>query len=367
MRKRYLIIAILLLIAAAGIGALLWIKSRRAPQAARLLPNADAVLFLNLKPLRIAGIFQSLPKINRDAEYQSFIRQTGFEFERDLDTAAFAVHFPAAQSIANPPMTAGRMGMPATLVNPSSETRFSEIFTGRFDRGKITNYFRSKAKDIDHFDNTEIFAVQVEDRMVRIAILAPNALAVTNVDNPHVIHGMIERAHENSWLVNGPILLREHYEDVPMGSIAWTIGSAWRKAQAVSSDQQILALPGGIEIPVPANTTWIASVRYAGGIELKAQAFTPSDADAQGIAETLHSLLAMFRAIQMSVGAHDADADVKKFFDNLRVEQKKNRVVLAADISPGLIKKIATEAPAINLSASPKPAAPSKPHSKQKN
>jgi len=31
---------------------------------------------------------------SREPEYQKFVEETGFQFERDLDQAAFAIHYP---------------------------------------------------------------------------------------------------------------------------------------------------------------------------------------------------------------------------------------------------------------------------------
>ena len=91
-------------VAAAAIAALLWLGAQRAPLAARLLPEADAIVYLDLRPMRLAATFAQTPKIERDAEYDNFVRATGFEFERDLQQAAIAVHLPAASAPrTNPP------------------------------------------------------------------------------------------------------------------------------------------------------------------------------------------------------------------------------------------------------------------------
>src|SRR5207248_3676286 len=100
---------------AATTAALLWLQTQRAPLAARLLPGADAMVYLDLRPMRLAATFAQMPKIERDAEYDAFVRATGFEFERDLEQAAIAVHLPAQNT------------------TPTTEPRFSEIFVGRFD------------------------------------------------------------------------------------------------------------------------------------------------------------------------------------------------------------------------------------------
>src|SRR3954464_11390726 len=114
-RRHFFLIASLLLIAGA-LGTLLWLRHRALPEAVRLLPESDAVVFVNLKAIRrVAGA--DMAGGIREPGDEDFIRDTGIDFERDLDEAAFAVH-----SIGN------------------NEHRYSEIFNGRFDSQKLTDY-----------------------------------------------------------------------------------------------------------------------------------------------------------------------------------------------------------------------------------
>src|SRR5271166_3448718 len=104
-----IVVVVLLLLAGA-----IYLRKKAPPEAARLLPESDGIVYINLRPLRAATHFDQRP-VNRDPGYQSFIDATGFVFERDLDEAAFAMH-----QMPNP---SGPNGMVA----------FSEVFEGRFD------------------------------------------------------------------------------------------------------------------------------------------------------------------------------------------------------------------------------------------
>src|SRR4051794_27854044 len=97
LRRRSLrVLAIILVVIAAGVlTAVLLLRRGRAPEAVRLLPEADAVVFIDVQSLRRLGAFSS-EATTREPEYEEFVRATGFQFERDLDAAAFAIH--AAQS-----------------------------------------------------------------------------------------------------------------------------------------------------------------------------------------------------------------------------------------------------------------------------
>src|SRR3974390_2276521 len=111
-RRRTLWIALSVLLVLGAIALAVFLRKRAAPDAVRLLPNADAVLYVNLEPVRLLTDLGKNPPKDREPEYEAFVQQTGFEPERDLDHAALAIHY------ANTPD------------NPSRETRYSEIMQG---------------------------------------------------------------------------------------------------------------------------------------------------------------------------------------------------------------------------------------------
>src|ERR1700757_4182123 len=111
LRRRFpVLFGLLLLIAAVTIAVQL--RKHAPPEPARLLPGADGFLYVNLKWMRRPKMTKKLPPVPHDPEYEQFIQATGFEFERDLQQAAFAIHYAS-------PATAG-------------ERRFSEIFVAHF-------------------------------------------------------------------------------------------------------------------------------------------------------------------------------------------------------------------------------------------
>jgi len=273
-------------------------------------------------------------KTSHDPDYENFIQQTGFDFERDLDEVGIAVHLPSAQPAS--PQPAGNASGAAV-----QETRFSEVFQGSFDRERVNQYFRRISRTTEIYGGKEIFTIPVEDRLVRVAIISANKVAVSNMESPQVIHQMIDRSPRVRLPFLAPALVREHYKDVPFGSLAWAIGKYSSPGNSTN-----LSLPGGFDIPLPAQTTWVASLRYAGSIELKAQALTASEEDARKVADTLGTLLGLFRSLQTNIGTQGPDADVKNFFDSLQVTQEGSRTVLTADVPIGFVKKLARDAPA---------------------
>jgi hypothetical protein len=327
LKKRYFALA-LALVAAIASGIYLWMWMHAAPECVRLLPDSDAVVYVNLVPLRVANVFNSLKKVAHDQDYENFIEQTGFDFERDLDEVGIAVHLPSAPPDANVPAGAAQ------------ETRFSEVFKGNFDRNRANAFFRKISRSTEIYRGKEIYTIPVENRLVRVAILSANQVAVSNVESPQIIHQMIDRAPESGLPFIEPALVREHYKDVPFGSLAWAIGK-----YSSSSNSQNLSLPGGFDLPLPAQTTWVVSLRFAGSIELKAQALTSNEEDARKVADTLGTLLSLFRSLQTNIGTQGPDADVKNFFDSLQVTQEENRATFTATVPIGFIKKLARDAP----------------------
>lgn len=312
------------IVVAAGTAAWLWLSFSGPPKSARLLPEADAYIYVDLRPLRLASVFGSLPTVSRDPDYQAFVDATGFQFERDLDEAAMAVHLPPAAP-----------AQASTRPTTPPETRYSEVFIGRFDLPRLQAYFKKNSKSVENEGSQEIFVVPVEDRLVRIALLSSSMGMVSNADDAGVIHGMIRQAHSFG-AARGPELVREHYKDVPLGSLAWLL------ARPGSN----LPLPGGIEVPMPADTTWVGSLRYAGGIQLEAQALAANEQEAQHITENLTSLLALFHSIEVNTQTRGADADVKNVFASLNVRQEGNRAIVTATVPIGFLKKMASSAAA---------------------
>src|ERR1700693_5355641 len=99
---------------AAAVTLAVQLRKHAPPEPARLLPGADAFFYLDLGRARRANSGKELPAVSHEPEYERFIRETGFQFERDLDEAAFAIHYP---------LRAARTG--------AVEPRFSEVFIGK--------------------------------------------------------------------------------------------------------------------------------------------------------------------------------------------------------------------------------------------
>jgi hypothetical protein len=336
-RRLPILLAVLLIVAAVAL--IVTLRKQAPPEAARLLPGADGFFYINLKWIRTFNATSQLPPVSREPEYQKFVEETGFQFERDLDKAAFAIHYP--QSWGNG--TAGS----------ASEPRFSEIFVGKIDSGRLTAYLKKTASSIDNYRGFEIYNIPFEDRTVRVVLLSYDTVAVSNHPDPAVIRGMLDRSRKLASPFGGPRLLRRFYRQVPLASLSFAI------LRVQPAEMNSLGGLGSWSLLFPKPAVAVISGRYLRALHLRAEVFTESDADAQAITEKTAAFLSIFHAAEGSVGTHGTDVDVKEFFDSLKVEQSGDRAILTAIVPPGFIKKVLTEAPSSSVEPAV-PAAPSK-------
>src|SRR5260370_42099229 len=128
-RARPVLFDFLLFVAA--VAAVVVLRKHAPPEPARLLPGADGFVYIDLKWMRRADIASHLPAVLHDPEYEQFIQATGFQFERDLQEAALAVHYAS-------PQTGG-------------ETRFSWVFVAKIDGQKGRAHLRRLPPSVDNF------------------------------------------------------------------------------------------------------------------------------------------------------------------------------------------------------------------------
>jgi hypothetical protein len=326
-----------LLIALALVAALIvavWLRKHAPPEIARLLPESDAIVYANLRPIRLATHFDRTA-VAHSADYQRFIDATGIDPERDLDAAAFALH---------------RMDNPN---GPNGPVAYSEVFEGRFDGARLARYLSSIASSQENYAGHTIYTVPVEGRQVRIAQLGYDTIAASNMPTTEQIHAMLDRYRAAASPFSGSSLLATYYRDVPLLSSAWAIGHI---GLPFSQNGRIQVF--GIDLPLAEDTTFVASLRYnLNSLRLRVEQIAPSEADAVQSAAALGALIKVVQAIQPLVAAQSDKADaaaLATFTSSIKVEQHKERAVLTANIPLDLVKKLAA-------GAEPSPAGPVSP------
>ncbi len=332
--RRRIPVFIGLLLFLAAIAVVVLLRKHAPPEAARLLPGADGFVYVNLQWMRRADVGGHPPAAQHDPEYEHFIQETGFDFERDLAQAAIAVHYAS-------PATRG-------------ETRYSEVLVAQVNGEKLRDYLKKVANSVENFEHVDIFSIPVEGHTFRIAILGVEVctphlctmIAGSNHPDVKIIHDIITRSHKMASPFAGPLLLRQFYKRVPqlpLPSLGWAIFGV---KPAASGANSTLALPG------PA--TIVASVQYLGDVHFRAEAFTKDDAAAQQLSRQASTFLKIFASAEFSVSGQAHDADFDKAMKSIQVEQKQDRVVLTAKVPSALVRKLVSEAPSGLAPGSPR-------------
>jgi hypothetical protein len=134
-------------------------------EALALMPtDAIAILFADFDELRqapfIAKLYAWAPKPQADADYAQFLKETGFDFERDLKRITIAVE---------------KRGQDSTLF---------AILEGKFDRQKISAYALKDGSAVKTGER-EIFSVPVSGTAKKISLtfLRNDRIAVTGDAN----------------------------------------------------------------------------------------------------------------------------------------------------------------------------------------
>ena len=340
-------LALAVVVVAAAVTVAVQLRKNAPPEPARLLPGADAFVYVNLGWVRKLNPESGVPAVYHDPEYQHFIEQTGFEFERDLDAAAFAVHYPV-----NWP--GGGTGSAAP------EPRFSEVFVGKFDGGKLGLYLKEHAQAVENYQSVDIFTIPLEGRSFRVAILGVDAVACSNHDDAAVIRGMVDRSRRLASPFGGPALLRRYYKRVQFDSPAWLVAHVQPAAPGFGGWGDVFSKPADLVISAGYNPLHLPL--HTGALHLRAEALTGSADDALAITDKLKTYLTIFHAAEGSAGGSGTDADVKALFDSLQVRQEGDRATLNAAIPQGFLKKLVSEPAGMPTKPPPQPSSSSAQH-----
>jgi hypothetical protein len=332
-RRRNFAIVLTVLVVLGLLAAAVLLRMQAAPEPARLLPECDGILYANLKPVRAFTNLGSKPA-SWAPEYRSFVEQTGFEFERDLDEIAFAMHAPR---------------------DGQTETRYSEVIVGRFNSAKLTDFLARMARARESYRSHEIFLIPYEDRIVRVTVLSLDMVAVSNTGDAAQIDHIIDEYRRSAFASSGPRLLARYYRKVPFGSLAWLITE--------------VEPPGGINLdgglnPLPllrellGGGTVVASARYNGNVLLRAEDFLPDENAAKDRAGQIQNLLGLYKTTQSQTRPEHPDPDLESALNSLTVEQKDDRVQVNGTLPRGLIEKMIQEPGESAVQPSPPAPAP---------
>jgi len=330
-RRTRVTIAIVLVVLLLLAGAL-YLRKKAPPEAARLLPESDGIVYLNLRPLRAATRFNQHP-VHHDSDYQHFIDETGVDAERDLEEVAFALH---------------RMPDPN---GPNGPVAFSEVFVGHFDGRRLSRYLASVAGSTETYAGHEIYNIPSDGRTVRVTLLGYDMIAVSNTPSEEQIHSILDRYRTAALPFTGSSLLAAHYSDVPLLSLAWGVGQIGLPLSDAAGSLQVM----GMSLPLTFDATFIASLSWTGKTRLRVEEIAPTEAAAKASAESIGSILTLARSAGDAAPAGLTDPDTRALLDSAQVEHHRDRVVLTATVPSGLLQRLVS-AP-VNFETTPAPEA----------
>lgn len=312
-RRTLLIVAALLVLVALAV----FLRSKAPPEAARLLPESDGILYIDLRPIR-ALFHKELKPPQHSAEYQEFIDAIGIDPERDLDQAAIALH---------------RMPDPN---GPNGPVAYSMVLVGKITGQRLNAWLDAHATSRETYAGYTIYSVPSEGRTVRVVQIGYDTIAASNFPTPEKIHSIIDRRRTAAWPLSGSSLLEQHYHDVPLLSLAWGVGQI---GLPFSESGAIHIF--GFALPLEPDSTIIASLAPAlpirnslGSLHLRVEEIAPSEATATSQAANLATLVTVARGFTSPLGSNPANNSLKELLKTAEVTQHGERVVVTATL-PG--------------------------------
>jgi hypothetical protein len=316
-RRTLLVVAAVLVFLAVAV----FLRSKAPPEAARLLPESDGILYINFRPVR-AFLHKDMKPPERVPDYQQFVDATGIDPERDLDQAAIALH---------------RMANPN---GPNGPVAYSLVLVGRVDGNRLKGWLAAHAASEERYAGRTIYSIPSDGRTVRVAQIGYDMVAVSNTPTPEQIHSIIDRRRTAALPFAGSTLLARHYHDVPLLSLAWGVGQIGLPFSESGAIQIF-----GFRLPLEDGTTLIASItpmlRLGGQLRLRVEEIAPNEQVAASQAASLSVLANLARGYTAPLGPNPANEALKHLLATTAVIQRHDRVVVTAQLHSAELAEIA--------------------------
>jgi hypothetical protein len=317
-RTLWILAAVLLLLAVA-----VFLRSKAPPEAARLLPESEGILYFNLKPVR-AFLHKDLKPPQRVPDYQHFVDATGIDWERDLDQVAIALH---------------RMPDPN---GPNGPVAYSMVLVGKLTGNRLNTWLEANSTARESYAGHTIYSVPSDGRTVRVAQIGYDMLAISNTPTPEQIHSMLDRHRTAALPFSGSTLLAEHYHDVPLLSLAWGVGQI---GLPFSESGAIHVF--GLALPLQDDSIIVASVKpplpLSPSLDVRVEEIAPTEQAATSQAASLATLVTMARALSAPLAKNTANNGLQELLRTATVTQHHNRVVVSAVITPAQLAGMAQD------------------------
>jgi hypothetical protein len=317
-RTLWIVAAVLLSLAVA-----IFLRSKAPPEAARLLPESDGILYVDLKPFH-TFLHKDLVPPRRVPEYQQFVDAIGFDWEHDLDEVAIGLH---------------RMPDPN---GPNGPVAYSMVLVGKLTGKRLNAWLDAHTTSRESYAGHTIYSIPSEGRTVRVVQIGYDMVGVSNTPTPEQIHSMLDRHSTAAWPFAGSTLLAQHYHEVPLLSLAWGVGQI---GLPFSESGAIKVF--GLSLPLESDSTIVASVKPAlslpGSLRMRVEEIAPNDEAAASQAAALGALVNVARVFTVPLGNNGANNGLKELLKSAEISHKRNRVVATATISPSLFNDLAAK------------------------
>ena len=319
-RRTLLIVAAVLVLLAVAV----FLRSKAPPEAARLLPESDGILYINLAPIRALAHFNHLPPPQRVPDYQQFVDATGIDWERDVDQAAIALH---RMSDSN---------------GPNGPVAYSMVLAGKITGRKLNAWLDAHAAARESYLGHTIYSIPSEGRTVRVVQIGYDMVAVSNTPTTEQIHSILDRHRTAALPFSGSSLLQQHYHDVPLLALAWGVGQV---GLPFSESGAIRVF--GLQLPLAADSTIIASASPSfpvpgslGSVDLRVEEIAPNAGAAASQAAALGTLVTVARGLPVPLGKSKADDTLAELLKTAEVSQHGERVVVTATLPASLLSRL---------------------------
>jgi hypothetical protein len=313
--------AIVLLVAIVFFAEHYWsgANSPRESALATLPADASVVLYADAADLRqspfLEQLYQWAPRPQRiDADYAQFLRDTSFDYERDLDRVAIAV------------------------IKRGQDTTFFAVADGRFDRRKI-NAYTSQFGTHESRGGREIFTVPVtgSPRKISFAFTRQNRIALTNNgDLPALLSQPMKGVDEKQWrarfdrLAGSPLFAVIRQDAAPGAALAQRAPGGLQSPQLAALLDQLL---------------WITIAGKPEGDRLRVvtEGECPADQTARELSDFLNGALILAQAglngpqvrQQLDPQAREAFLEILKGAEISRIDRGETKSVRAVfDLTP---------------------------------
>ena len=166
-----------------------------------------------------------------------------------------------------------------------------------------------------------------------MVLLGYDIVAVSNTPSSEQIHSMIDRYRTAALPFSGSSLLSKYYSKLPLLSVAWGIGQIGQPL--ANGGARVL----GLKLPLPPDSTFLASLTWIGKIHLRVTQIAPTDAAAADTTESLETILVLVKSMANTPGAGTYDTDARVLINSIVVERHRNEAVLTATLPTALLQR----------------------------